>query len=153
MGGSFLRGVAVGLLCALLGGATAALAGSGVGGVFNLGVSNSVDAQTALTGASPSAQLQVTNTNATAGASGLGVSSASSTYTGFFNNTGAGTGLWAQTGGAGKAAVLAKNTGGGPAGAFVVNAGVAPFTVSSSGKVTNLNADRLDGLDSTGFPA
>jgi hypothetical protein len=79
----------------------------------------------------------------------LGVSSASSTATGFFNNTGAGTGLFVQTGGVGKAAVFAKNTGGGPAGAFVVNAGVSPFTVNSTGKVANLNADQLDGLDST----
>jgi hypothetical protein len=40
---------------------------------------------------------------------------------------------------------------GGPAGAFVVNSGVSPFTVNSTAKVQNLNADRLDGLDSTGF--
>jgi hypothetical protein len=79
------------------------------------------------------------------------VSSKSSTATGLFDNTGLGTGLFAQTGGAGKAAVYAKNTGGGPAGSFVVNAGVSPFTVNSAGKVANLNADRLDGLDSTGF--
>jgi hypothetical protein len=37
MSGSFLKGAVVGLVCALLGGATVALAGSGVGGVFNLG--------------------------------------------------------------------------------------------------------------------
>jgi hypothetical protein len=117
--------------------------------VFNLGVSNSVDAKTTLTGASTGAQLQVTNTNATAGAFGLGVTSKSSTATGFFDNTGAGTGLFARTGGAGKAAVYAHNTGGGPAGIFVVNAGVSPFTVNSSTKVGSLNADLLDGLDNT----
>jgi hypothetical protein len=125
MGGSFLRGVVVGLVCALLGGATVALAGSGVGGVFNLGVSNSVDAKTTLTGASPGAQLRVDNTNAVAGASGLAATSKSSSATGLF-----------------------ANSGGGPAGAFTVNAGVAPFTVNSSTKVGNLNADLLDGLDS-----
>jgi len=32
-----------------------------------------------------------------------------------------------------------------------VPAGQAPLTVNSSGKVANLNADQLDGLDSTGF--
>src|SRR5262249_16249313 len=55
MRGSFLKGAVVGLLCALLGGATVALAGSGVGGVFNLGVSNSVNAKTTLTGATAGA--------------------------------------------------------------------------------------------------
>jgi hypothetical protein len=34
---------------------------------------------------------------------------------------------------------------------LTVGAGKAPFTVNSSGKVTNLNADRLDGLDSTDY--
>ena len=127
MRGSFLRGAVVGLVCALVGGATVALAGSGVGGVFNLGESNSVDARTTLTGASAGIQLQVTNTNA-AGRNGLGVASANGYPTGSFTNTGGGT-----------------------AAAFVANAGVAPFTVNSSTKVANLNADRLDGLDSTAF--
>jgi hypothetical protein len=125
MNGSFLKGVVVGLTCGLVGGAAVALAGSGVGGVFNLGVSNSVDAKTTLTGASPGIQLQVTNTNA-AGKNGLGVTSANGYSTGLFTNTG-----------------------GGSAGAFVVNAGVAPFSVNSATKVNNLNADQLDGLDST----
>jgi hypothetical protein len=149
MRGSLFKGVVLGSVCsALVFVASSALAGSGVGGVFNLGQSNSVNAQSTLTGASAAAQLQVTNTNAAAGASGLGVSSASSTATGFFNNTGGGTGLFAQTGGVAKTAVYAKNTGGGPAGAFVVNPGVSPFTVNSSTKVGGLNADQLDGLDS-----
>ena len=38
-----------------------------------------------------------------------------------------------------------------PAARFVTGAGVAPFSVASQGKVLNLNADKLDGLDSTGF--
>jgi hypothetical protein len=106
---------------------SSALAGSGVGGVFNLGVSNSVDAKTTLTGASSGIQLEVKNTNA-AGRNGLAVTSASSYPTGTFTNTGTG-----------------------PAGAFTANAGIAPFTVNSPAKVANLNADRLDGLDSTAF--
>src|SRR5436190_882941 len=117
MRGSFLKGAVVGLVCALVGGATVALAGGGVGGVFNLGQSNSVDARTTLTGASAGIQLQVTNTNA-AGRNGLGVASANGYPTGSFTNTG-----------------------GGPAAAFVANAGVAPFTVNSSTKVANLTAD------------
>jgi hypothetical protein len=144
--GSLFKGVVLGSVCsALVFVASSALAGSGIGGVFNLGVSNSVNAQSTLTGASAAAQLQVTN--AAAGASGLGVSSATSTATGFFNNTGGGTGLFAQTAGAGKPAVYAKNTGGGPAASFVVNPGVTPFTVGSTTKVTNLNADKVDGFD------
>src|SRR5262245_30621937 len=61
-----------------------------------------------------------------AGAAGLAATSKSSSQTGTFTNTG-----------------------GGPAGAFVVNAGVAPFTVNSQTKVGSLNADQLDGLDSS----
>jgi hypothetical protein len=44
-------------------------------------------------------------------------------------------------------------TGGSTALGLTVGAGKAPFTVNSSGKVTNLNADRLDGIDSTEFIA
>jgi hypothetical protein len=125
MNASFLKGAFVGLACGLVGGAAVALAGSGVGGVFNLGVSNSVDAKSTLTGASPGIQLQVTNTSAAAGTSGLAVNSASGATTSVFTNAG-----------------------GGPAGGFFVNAGVKPFTVNSQTKVGNLNADLLDGLDS-----
>jgi hypothetical protein len=159
MRGSFLRGAAVGLVCAALGGGTVALAGSGVGGVFNLGVSNSVNAKTTLAGATAATQLQVTNTSTTAGAAGVGVSSASSTATGTFANSSSGTGLsatsasgigvFAQSAGATTAALRARNTAGGPAATFSVNGGVAPFTVSSTVKVTGLNADLIDGLDST----
>jgi hypothetical protein len=158
MNRSFLKGAAVGLVCAVLGGAAVAFAGSGVNGVFNLGVSNSVDAKTTLTGASSGAQLQVTNTNSVGGAYGLGVTSASGSATASFTNSSTGTGLSvvstsgtgisAQTGGAAKPALSGKNTAGGPAGAFTVNAGVSPFTVSSTAKVANLNSDQLDGLDS-----
>jgi hypothetical protein len=127
MSGSFVNGCAVGLACAVLGGATVAFAGSGIGGVFNLGVSNSVDAQTKLTGStSGGAQFRVDNTSAVAGASGLVATSKSGSPTATFANSSTG-----------------------PAAAFSVGAGVSPFTVSSQAKVTNLNADKLDGLDSS----
>jgi hypothetical protein len=126
MRSSFLKGAVVGVLCAVLGGAAVALAGSGINGVFNLGVSNSVDAKTTLTGSTAAAQLRVINTSTTAGASGLAATSASPSQTGAFTNTG-----------------------GGPAGGFFVKSGVAPFTVSSTAKVGALNADQLDGLDSS----
>jgi len=44
-----------------------------------------------------------------------------------------------------------KNTGGKPAASFTSNTGVAPFTVSNGTKVAGLNADRLDGVDSSSF--
>jgi trimeric autotransporter adhesin len=47
--------------------------------------------------------------------------------------------------------LLGRNTAGGPALSLLVNGGVAPFTVNSATKVTNLNADQLDGLDSAAF--
>jgi hypothetical protein len=43
------------------------------------------------------------------------------------------------------------NTSTGTGGSFNVASGHAPFTVNSGTKVTNLNADKLDGLDSTQF--
>src|SRR4051794_24410120 len=58
-------------------GATAAMAGSGVGGVFNLGQSNSVNGTSTLTGATTGPQLQVTNSSSAAQAAGIGVTTAS----------------------------------------------------------------------------
>jgi hypothetical protein len=43
------------------------------------------------------------------------------------------------------------NPGGGPAAQFVTQAGRAPFKVKGTTKVTGLNADLLDGLDSSAF--
>ena len=99
------------LRSALLGAATAALivttttalAGSGVGGVFNLGQTNTVNQKTTLTGATADPELVV-------------------------QNTGSGTAL-----------------------NLIGGAGAAPFRVNSNTKVASLNADFLDGLDSTGF--
>jgi hypothetical protein len=85
--------------------ATIALAGTGVGGVFNLGADNTVNKTTTLrsTSSFSGPQLQV------------------------------------------------KNAGGGPALDLQVNSGKAPLTVNSSSKVANLNADKLDGVDASGF--
>jgi hypothetical protein len=102
MRGSLFKGVVLGSVCsALVFIASSALAGSGIGGVFNLGVSNSVNAKTTLTGSTAAAQLQVTNTNAAAGASGLGVSSASTSATGSFVNSSTGVGVYGQSSGYG----------------------------------------------------
>src|SRR5436305_8917793 len=129
-GSGFIRGAAVGGIgAALVMTATTALAGTGVGGVFNLGQSNSVDQRTLLTGNTPAGnpQLQVTDTLA-AGGGALGAQSSSASATARFVNSSTG---------------VAAN--------FLVQPGKAPFATNSSVKVPNLNADRLDGLDSTAF--
>lgn len=157
---SFLKGAVVGLICAVLGGGAVALAGSGVGGVFNLGVSNSVDQPTRLTGASPGAQLGVTNTSAGGGSYGLNVANASaaapavyasnnSSGIGVQGNSSTGVGVLAQTASMTLPAIKAQNTGGFPAASFLTNANVPPFRVNQTAKVVGLNADFLDGKDST----
>lgn len=50
---------------------TAALAGTGIGGVFNLGAENAVDAQTLLKGTINNSQLRVTNQLGTDSAMGV----------------------------------------------------------------------------------
>jgi Phage Tail Collar Domain len=154
-----LKGAVIGFVCAVLGGATVALAGSGIGGVFNLGVTNSVNAQTSLSGSTTTPQLRVTNTNTGSGAAGLQVNSAANTPTFTASNSAggvsvlalgtAGVAVFGKTASPSQPALSGNNTGGGPAGSFSVNSAVPPFTVNSQTKVANLNADRLDGLDSS----
>jgi hypothetical protein len=107
-GSGFLKGVALGAaVSTVVVAATAAVAGNGVGGVFNLGQGNTVDQTTALSGApvgKPS--LKLTNSSTAAGATALSLNVAS---------------------------------------------GLPPFAVNSNTKVAKLNADKLDGFDSTGF--
>jgi hypothetical protein len=109
--------------------ATVALAGSGVGGVFNLGQSNTVSQTSLLAGSTAGDQLDVANLNTGSAAKALGLLGKSPTAP----------------------ALNAANTGGGPALGLTVNSGKAPFTVNSPTKVSNLNADKLDGLDSSSF--
>ena len=75
MRGGFVKGVVTGAATStvVLMAATA-LAGTGVGGVFNLGRNNSVNATTTLTGATAGKSLQVTNTSTGQGAAGIGIS-------------------------------------------------------------------------------
>jgi hypothetical protein len=102
--GYHLRGNLVGYvaLFVALGGTTYAA----TGGNFILGNPNSASSTTSLTAPVAGKGLQVTNTSTGAGATALGLNTAS---------------------------------------------GHPPFTVNSGTKVTNLNADKLDGLDSTAF--
>lgn len=56
--------------------ATVALAGAGIGAVFNLGKTNTVNATSILTGSEPGAGLSVTNTNTAAAATPLSLTAA-----------------------------------------------------------------------------
>jgi hypothetical protein len=102
---SFFKGVALGAAVSVVTiAATAAFAGTGVGGVFNLGKTNTVDATTALSGTVRGAQLDVSNSATGKGATGIGIG---------------------------------------------VAQGKPPLVVNSTTKVKHLNADQLDGVDST----
>lgn len=107
MKATFYKGIVLGSVVSLatLMGATA-FAGTGVGGLFNLGQNNTVNGTTKLTGATAAGQLDVVNNSTGTGATGIGIS---------------------------------------------VKSGKAPLAVNSSTKVSNLNADLLDGSDSTAF--
>jgi hypothetical protein len=160
-------------LAAVLVATTSALAGSGVGGVFNLGQVNTVDAQTSLTGNPGESPLLKATTLGTAAAvrgvatTGIGTNGISTSGVGQqgFSNSGIGTlgthgnttgispGVQGETNSTDPngAGVVGKNNGGGPALRAIVNAAAAPLAVNSSVKVANLNADLLDGLDSPAF--
>jgi hypothetical protein len=84
--------------------ASVAVAGSGVGGVFNLGKTNTVNAITKLVGSVPGASLIIDNNSTDTAATALNLQ---------------------------------------------VEPGKTPMKVNSTTKVANLNADRLDGKDST----
>jgi len=89
-----------------LGTASTALAGSGVGGVFNLGKTNTVNAITKLVGSVIGASLVIDNNSTDPAATALNLQ---------------------------------------------VEPGKTPMKVNSDAKVTNLNADRLDGKDPAEF--
>jgi hypothetical protein len=102
-----MRGVIVGAITStLVLIAATALAGTGIGAVFNLGKTNRVDATSTLTGSTAGRMLQVTNSSGGSGAAGIGIT---------------------------------------------VGTGKPPLVVNSSKKVGHLNADMVDGIDSTGM--
>lgn len=71
---SFFKVVVLGAMVSVVTlAATAALAGTGIGAVFNLGRSNSVNATTTLTGSAAGKELQVTNASTARGATGIGI--------------------------------------------------------------------------------
>lgn len=78
MRSSFIKGVVLGaVVCGMTLGATAAFAGTGIGGVFNLGTANTTNASTVLQGSTSGPQLRVVN-NATTGTgvTGIGIHTA-----------------------------------------------------------------------------
>jgi hypothetical protein len=104
-GTALTLGVAV-MMALLLGVATTALAGTGVGARFDLGKTNTVNAVTKLVGSVAGPSLQVDNNSTNAAATALDLQ---------------------------------------------VEPGKAPMKVNSDAKVTNLNSDKLDNLDSSAF--
>jgi hypothetical protein len=127
------------------------LSGLGIaatGGNFILGQSNTADKQTLLTGTvSQDAQLRVQN--ASTGANSYGLFGKMTSPSAGAGSAGV-RGLNGSTD-ASAAGVVGVNTGGGPGLKSVVNSGAPPLSVNSQTKVADLNADLLDGLDSTGL--
>ncbi len=106
-----------------------AMAGTGVGAVFNLGRTNAVNARSILAGGVNAVMLQVNNNNTDANAGSIAAVSRGAT---------------APT-------LRAENRGAGSAlGLFTAN-NAPPLTVNSTGKVVDLNADLLDGRDASQF--
>jgi hypothetical protein len=69
---TFFKGVALGSVVSIVTlAAVSAYAGTGVGGVFNLGKSNTVNATTSLSGTTGGAQLNVVNKSSASNATGL----------------------------------------------------------------------------------
>jgi hypothetical protein len=74
MKATFLKGVALGSAVSLMTlAATAAFAGTGVGNVFNLGESNRANARSGLEAKTPTAVLNVTNSDGSGSASGISI--------------------------------------------------------------------------------
>jgi hypothetical protein len=132
---------------------TTALGGSGVGGVFNLGQTNTVNGTSTLTGTTGGPQLKVANSssayNGITATSGNGAGVA--VYGAHSGTTGTGAAVRGQSASAAAPGVLGVNTGGGPGLQAIVNAGKPPLSVNSSAMVPNLNADKVDGLDAGAF--
>jgi hypothetical protein len=148
----FAKGAAVGgIIGVFVAAAAIALAGTGVGGIFNLGQENTVNAQTSLKGAvAGNAQLRVEN-----GSSGVGLFGISSTGKGVYGKhtaaTGGEPGVQGESASAAAAGVVGKNTAGGPGLSALVSAGTPPLAVNSQARVANLNADQVDGKSSSAF--
>jgi hypothetical protein len=120
---------------------------AGNGDNFILGKANTASKQTSLEGEAANPLLRVENTSADGNARAVvGVMSSTTAAAGSAGVLGATASTDTESAG-----VLAQNKGGGPALKAVVNPGAPPIDVNSSTLVENLNADRLDGISSSGF--
>lgn len=110
MRSGFSKGVVMGaVVCGMTVMSTAAFAGTGIGGVFNLGRTNTINGSTVLAGSTRGQQLSVVNNARTgSGITGIGIHTATNE---------------------------------------------PPLAVNSRTKVTNLDADLLDGQAATAFVA
>jgi len=125
----FLVGLAV-ILALTVGVVSKATAHTGSAGLFHLAHSNAASAISTLAGTVSNGMLQVTNNSTATTAKGVGITNKSAV----------------------SPAVRAVNTGGGPALGLSVGSGKAPMTVSSgAAKVTNLDADKVDGQEADSF--
>jgi hypothetical protein len=98
----------------------------------------------------PSSAMIVALLGVFLGLGGVGVAATGGNFIlGQSNSAGATTGL--KSGVKTGPTLDLANTGGRAAARFTSDSNVQPFTVSNSTKIGNLNADRLDGIDSTGF--
>jgi hypothetical protein len=119
---SFYKGIMLGAVVSMLVlVASTAVAGTGIGGIFNLGQSNTVDATSSLSGASTGAQLQVTNTGTSTAAQGIAAFNKSAAATLYGRNSGTGpavsgradqknNGVEGVSAGAGASGVFGANT-------------------------------------------
>ena len=98
----------------------------------------------------PSAALVVASLALVVSCTGVAAAASGNLVLGAKNQAAKTTSLKSSAGVKG-ATMKLKNTGGGPAASFLTQAGRAPFTVKGTTKVTGLNADLLDGLDSSAY--
>ena len=145
---SFYKGIMLGAVVSMLVlVASTAVAGTGIGGIFNLGQSNTVNATSSLSGASTGAQLQVTNSGTGTGAQGIAASNNSAAATLYGRNSGTGpavsgradkknNGVEGVSAGAGASGVYGANTsanGFGVAGRSTGDAGIGVFGNNTAG--------------------
>ena len=98
----------------------------------------------------PSAALVVASLSLVVSCTGVAAAATGNLVLGA-NNQATGTTTLKTPVSVGGATLKLKNSGTGPAASFVTQAGRAPFKVSGSTKVTGLNVDLLDSLDSSAF--
>lgn len=159
MRGDLMKGALIGAVSAcLMFTVTTAMAGTGTGSIFNLGRSNSVNNTSTLKGRTGGRMLQLTNSGSGA-ALGLNVEAGKPAFT--TNSSVRVANLNADlldgmhshdlVSRVATATQGILNTGTGAALSFQVSPGQPPLAVNSDVKVTDLNADTVDGIHGDDF--